>query len=239
MFHIAICDNSHTACSRLEENLEKTAAVFGEKYEIEVFLTGEELCRNLRNMEFDLIFLRVDLTAESGIETGNRIRDRLHNDTVQIVYIGGNERDAMKLFHSRPMDYLITPVTFTRIFDCICVLKRLLKTSAVFFEYQSGYAVYKIPFDEILYFENSKRKINIITTETQGSFYGNMEQVALTCRAYPFIQIHKSYLVNTDYIMKYEYSQVTLLNGKILPISQPNRKRVRMLRLKQDNGSRF
>lgn len=231
MFHIAICDSSLSGCSLLEESLEKTAAIIGEKYELEVFLTGEELCKSLENTTFDLIFLAVELETESGIETGNRIRDELHNDLVQIIYVGDDERAAMKLFHSRPLDFLIKPVTFAKVFGSICVLKRLVKGNSVYFEYRAGYAVYKIPFGEIIYFENSKRKINIITTGTQSSFYGNMDEVALLCRAYHFIQIHKSYLVNAEYIVKYEYNQVTLVNGKALPISQPNRKRIRMQRL--------
>jgi DNA-binding LytR/AlgR family response regulator len=171
-----------------------------------------------------------------GIESGNRIREQLQNDTVQIIYTAYTDNYAMELFKSRPMDFLIKPLSFSSVFDSIRILKRLLIKNSAYFEYQAGYSLYKIPFSEILYFENSKRKINILTVQGKSSFYGNMEQTAWLCKAHPFSQIHKSYLVNGDYIVKYEYNQVTLSDGTILPISQPNRKRIRTQRLRLEQG---
>ncbi|WFR57731.1 LytTR family DNA-binding domain-containing protein [Anaerocolumna sp. AGMB13025] len=236
MFHIAICDSSLTDSSKLEESLEKAAEVFGENYEIEVFLTTSEFFRSFETISFDLIFLEADMEDGSGIETGKRIREQLHNDTVQIIYTAYAKNCAMKLFKSRPMDFLIKPLSFSDVFDSLCILKRLLIKKSAYFEYQAGYSLYKIPFSEILYFENSKRKINILTVQGKSSFYGNMEQTARLCKAHPFTQIHKSYLVNADYIVKYEYNQVTLSDGTLLPISQPNRKRIRTQRLRHEQG---
>jgi DNA-binding LytR/AlgR family response regulator len=43
-----------------------------------------------------------------------------------------------------------------------------------------------------------------------------------------FIRIHQSYLVNFDYIKKMNFTNVELLDGTVLPISEDQQKHARM-----------
>ena len=42
-----------------------------------------------------------------------------------------------------------------------------------------------------------------------------------------FISIHKSYVVNREYIVRYTYETVEMADGTVLNISKANRKHVR------------
>lgn len=42
-----------------------------------------------------------------------------------------------------------------------------------------------------------------------------------------FIMIHQSYVINKEYVLRYTYEMVELVNGTILTISKINRKQVR------------
>jgi DNA-binding LytR/AlgR family response regulator len=44
---------------------------------------------------------------------------------------------------------------------------------------------------------------------------------------YNFLYIHKSYVVNYAYVAKFRYSEVTMSNSDVLPISQARRKAIR------------
>jgi DNA-binding LytR/AlgR family response regulator len=177
----------------------------------------------------------IDTGVGNGIEIGRWIRERLLNDRIQIIYMSSDEKYAIQSFKTRPMDFIIKPITFTNILDNIQIIKRLMKNQEDQFEFKVGYTSFKIPYDEIMYFENSSRKINIVTTRSINSFYGSIEKIKESSNTSNFIHIHKSYFVNMDYIIKYEYHQVTMKNGSVLPISQPNRKRIRSQRLYSEN----
>ncbi|SFR81947.1 LytR/AlgR family response regulator transcription factor [Anaeromicropila populeti] len=242
MLKIAVCDDNESICGEIEKILQKIEKECSSKLEIEVFYSGEELCNGISNKEqFDIIFLDIELKLMSGIEVGTRIREEMQNDITQIVYISSKETYAMDLFKIRPLDFLIKPIQYQRIYDVIMTAQRLINKGNQLFEYQFKHATYKVPVKNILYFESENRKINIITTDEVYSFYGTIDSVYKMVRQYNFLEIHKSYLVNYNYIIKFEYRQVTLSNKKVLPISQMNRKRIRAIQLQLekdgvDNG---
>ena len=232
VLHIAICDDEEILCSQLEEMLFKIARENGEQLDIEVFYSGEELYKHLgQDVQYDIIFLDIELDVMSGVEVGYKIRNELQNDITQIVYISGNESYAMELFQIRPLNFLIKPVSYERMVSVFNTALRIVNKGSQNFEYQFKHASYKVPIKNILYFESENRKINIITTEDVRTFYGTLDDVYEKVKQYNFLDIHKSYLVNYNYIVKFEYRQVTLSNDTVLPISQMNRKRIRALQL--------
>ena len=82
-----------------------------------------------------------------------------------------------------------------------------------------------------MYFESRNREIIIHEINGTEVFYGKLKDVYESLRRFKFIQIHKSYLVNYNHVIKLEYHQVTMSSKVILPISQANRKRIRELQL--------
>lgn len=232
MLRIAICDDEEALCSSFEEMLLRIARESSEQFDIDVFYTGEELYKYIEAGEqFDIILLDIELKMMNGVEVGYKIRNDLQNDITQIVYISGNESYAMELFQVRPLNFLIKPVTYERMQSMMNTAMRIVNKGNQFFEYQFKHASYKVPIKDILYFESENRKINIITTDEVYSFYGTIDEVFKKVKQYNFLDIHKSYLVNYNYIVKFEYRQVTLSNKRILPISQMNRKRIRAMQL--------
>lgn len=232
VLRIAICDDEEILCSQLEEMLLKIARENGEQLDIDVFFSGEELYKYLnQEVQYDIIFLDIELDMMSGVEVGYKIRNELQNDMTQIVYISGNESYAMELFQIRPLNFLIKPVSYERIVTVFNTALRIVNKGNQYYEYQFKHASYKVPIKDILYFESENRKINIITKDDTRTFYGTLDDVFEKVKQYNFLDIHKSYLVNYNYIVKFEYRQVTLTNDRVLPISQMNRKRIRALQL--------
>lgn len=84
----------------------------------------------------------------------------------------------------------------------------------------------KIALRDILYFASEGRKVNLIAKNLEDSFYHKLDDIetilaAKNCR---FLRIHKSYLVNTRYIVNYDRKNIELINGERLIISEYNRK---------------
>ncbi len=59
-------------------------------------------------------------------------------------------------------------------------------------------------------------------------FNGKLSEVANKVPDSVFLQIHKSYLINYDYVSEYSNDWVRMINGDILSISKVNRKNVKI-----------
>ena len=81
---------------------------------------------------------------------------------------------------------------------------------------------------EILYFKSDDKKIRIILTNGEEiSFYGKLKDIRMSVPENSFLVIHKSYMVNYEYVNEYTYEWVKMINGDILNISKAHRKEVR------------
>ena len=71
-------------------------------------------------------------------------------------------------------------------------------------------------------------------------FYDSLDKVYKKLKAKNFLFIHKSIIVNYNFIRKMAYEEVTLFDGTVLPISQIRRKAIRKMymeiRRKEFNG---
>jgi DNA-binding LytR/AlgR family response regulator len=226
MIKIAICDDDGSTCDQLEDLLHIYESTIMEKMDVESFLSGEGLCQCLEEgIFYDIIFLDIELKLLNGIEVGKIIREQMLNEVTQIIYISGKESYAMQLFKIRPLDFIIKPLTYEKIAVPLKYALKIVNSNKKLFLYKKGQTSFKVPIKDIIYFESKNRKVNIITINEVDTFYGSLEEIAEKLPY--FINIHKSYLVNYNYVFKIEYHQLTLLNSIILPISQNNRKKVR------------
>jgi len=108
---------------------------------------------------------------------------------------------------------------------------RIIQKDEKVFQYKIGHTKYNLPIRDIIYFESRNREVIIHTVNGTEVFYGRLKDIYEYLNKLKFIQIHKSYLVNYNYIVKLEYHQVTMSNNVVLPISQANRKKTRELQL--------
>lgn len=230
MLKIAICDDETAICEQLEDILEKICKEFLKELEWDVFYSGEELCSHLyKDNYYDLIFLDIELKEMNGVEVGHMIRNKMLNETTKIVYISGKETYAMELFKIRPFDFVVKPFDYEGIKNIIKTALKVIQKDYSTFKYTVDYKTYSISTRDILYFESRNRKIIMHKINVTAEFYGKLKDINKELQRFKFIQIHKSYLVNYNHIIKLEYNQVTLTNKKTIPISQANRARVRKL----------
>lgn len=237
MLRIAICDDEKAICCQLESMLADIGENVNKSVEIEVFFSGEELCRFLfGGHKYDLIFLDIELSQINGVEVGKKIREELNDEITQIVYISGRESYAMDLFEIRPLNFLIKPLNREKIQEVIKTFLRISESNNCVFEYRNGTVGFSILLNEILYFESDGRKVNIALGYTKKSFYGKLSAVEEQLNSKDFIMIHKSYLINYRHVIEYAYDYVRMSNGDALAISQNNRKAVREKLLNRKQG---
>ena len=222
MFHVAVCDDNEFVCREIEKILEDDCNVA-----LDVFFSGERLYEAMvRGTCFDLIFLDIELAKMNGVAVADKIRNELANEVTSIVYISAKEEYAMKLFKTRPLDFIVKPFTKEQILDAFNYAMRLSGNQKEFYEFKINQTYYKILLKDIIYVESSGRKIIIHTAACDYTVYSKLDEIESNFNN-NFLRIHKSYLVNMNAIKEYQYDSVLLTNGIRLNISKVNRYKVR------------
>lgn len=227
MYRIGICDDDKILCSALEEQIYALEEELKEKFEVEVWYSGETIQSDLeKGIQFDLIFLDIELAQKNGIEVGGFIRNEMEDLKTHIVYISSKQSYAMRLFRIQPLDFLIKPLKKEQVKE---VLGRSIcqnKVAPSYFEFQKGGSVCRIPTEELLYFMSMNKKIIIKFKNGTEEFYGKLKDVIEQLPS-TFMMIHQSYIINQQYVYEYSYENVKMIDGAILSISKPYRKEVR------------
>lgn len=227
MYNIGICDDGMNICASLEEMVLQYAEKSKRKMDIQVWYTGEELCRYLeQGGHLDILFLDIELIKLTGIEVGDFIRNKMENRGMQIIYISGESSYAQRLFKTQPMDFLVKPITVRQIEDALELAIKLLEKNEERFEFQNGRDYFYISYNEIIYFENKGRKIKIVAVGAEKEFYGAIRELEKRLPK-EFFTIHQSYVINKTHVVRYTYETVEMDNNTILSISKAYRKQVR------------
>ncbi len=234
MYQIGICDDGKAFCSDMECMILNYINENKIEADISVWYSGEELCRSLQMGDgLDILFLDIELLEQNGIETAHFIRNRLEDREMQIIYVSAKTSYAQELFKAQPMDFLVKPVGQTQVNEALSLAIKLIRKDAVKFTFQKDRQYYEVPFGEILYFASEGREIKLITQNGENRFYGKLKDLARELSA-DFLPIHQSFIINRKYIIHYSYTEITLSNGCILPVSRSMRKEVRKKLLRED-----
>ncbi|MCI9321132.1 MAG: response regulator transcription factor [Lachnospiraceae bacterium] len=234
MYTIGICDDGEQICIDIEKMLIQYAKEQNIQVDTNVWYSGEGLRDYLEaGNHLDILFLDIELFKMTGIEVGNYIRKQLDDMGMQIVYISGKSSYAQQLFKTQPLDFLVKPITQAQINETMETAVRIIKRKEERFEFQQGKEYYYVPMGDIVYFGSEKRKIKVVTMKATFEFYGRLKEVAKRLPE-EFIVIHQSYIVNREYVFRYTYEMVELVDGTILTISLANRKLVRDRLLREE-----
>ena len=229
MVLIAICDDEITIGAELERALIEICAQQKAACEIDVFFTGEDLCRKMESgTHYDLLFLDIEFAKDeiNGVEVGRRIRDEHQNHLTAIVYISWEKKYALDLFDILPLNFLLKPLEHGKIQE---VIKKYLKIAGLWageFTYKKGHDTCKVQIKDIIYLESRDRKLILhLTDNRKEEFYGSLKEVYnAQLQRFDFLFIHAAYVVNYDYVSTVKYNQLLLTGSETpLPIS-PNRK---------------
>jgi DNA-binding LytR/AlgR family response regulator len=233
MVYVAICDDEKQIGADLEHALIDIFAEQKVKTEIDVYYSGEELCRKIESgAYFDLIFLDIEFAKHeiNGVEVGRLIREAHDNNMVAIVYISWEKKYAMELFAIRPMDFLVKPLEHGTVQRVVKTYLKIAKLWEGEFVYKNGHDRIKVLIKDIIYLESGGRKVVIhLADGSTNEFYGSIKTAyEEQLKNFDFLYIHASYVVNYSYVTKIKYTQLSIKN-RITPmtISQYKREEVR------------
>lgn len=227
MLRIAICDDDQYICSEIERIILEYRKQISEELTIDVFSSGEELCRVLSEEEmFDLIFLDIEMKQVNGVEVGRFIREKLRNEILQIIYVSGKDSYYQQLFDVRPMHFIHKPIDAEKVRKDIDKAIELFGKLGNTFCFMQNNSFYRKPIKDIIYFEAHGRQVKLVGVDEEYAFYGRIKEIPQKLPKSQFLFIHKSFFINYHHVKRFNNQEVTMSNDKILPISRTNKDEV-------------
>ena len=187
----------------------------------------EEIIDKLSKTYYDLIFLDIELGKKNGIDVSKHLRNTLNNETTEIIYVSSHSQYAVDLFEFDPITFLLKPIWTENLIKAFAKFLKRIELNEETFVFKHGRELIRVPLKEIIYFESSDHKIFLHSTIEQYVFYDKIERLVSLLESKNFLYIHKSFLVNSKHIQKYEYEIITVDDGTEVPIAQSRRKIIR------------
>lgn len=219
MLKITIAEQ-YTLQSDFKDAVQKLSCQYD--LELKTYFDEQIIMNDLTIIDTDLLFLNLEIVENSSEVIIDQLRLVSKNKHTKIVLVTDKKEIPVDVLRTGISDYLRLPFSYD---DLNEIIKNYIleHTENDFFRFKFNSRSYKVKYSEILYFENSGRKIIIYTKEKPMSFYGNMDEVEKLLDANFFRRIHKSFIINRHYIIEQNSKFVRMANGAELLISRPYR----------------
>lgn len=109
MIRAVIVDDENLALQHLEKLLLKT----GKVEIIGMYSNAIDLLKVMKTLNFDVVFLDIEMPKLNGIEFAELIMD--WNNEIKIVFVSAYREYAIQAFELQSIDYLLKPITFDRL----------------------------------------------------------------------------------------------------------------------------
>jgi len=187
----------------------------------------------LQREKIDLMFLDINMPEINGLDFLKSIPDPPY-----VVITTAYREYAIEGYDLDVVDFLLKPISFERFLKAInryCSRSRKVEVKSAdihtssqemkFIYIQDGKNIFKILYDDVLYFEGYGEYVKVITAGRNYIVRDSLNEFEHKYSTEYFIRIHKSYIINTQKITGFNAIQVILKNTQ-LPIGRMYREKV-------------
>lgn len=216
---IAICDDNLNIVEEVRGLLDEYALSKNFPLDISTFDNGQAVLES--DEKFNIAILDVEMPGCNGIELGKILREK--NRHIVLMYITSHKKYLDEALNLNAARFFEKPIDSKRFYDGLDnALKRIDNTTIKFFLKEDNASV-RINANDIIYVEIEPighRKTKVVTEEKT---YISSNKIAFWEEhliSSLFVKTHKSYIINMEYITKYENNTLQLDGKYNIPISR-------------------
>jgi len=173
----------------------------------------------LKTEQPDLLFLDIEMPYLSGLDLLSSIQN-----PPKVVITSAYEKYALKGYELDVIDYLLKPISFDRFMKAVDKVYHLMekesaKNTTEFIFVKSGKQLKKIFIADILFVESMENYVNVFTASSKEVVYSTLKFFLDSLPSDNFLQVHRSYIVNTKHIQSIEGNMLHIASYEI-PIAR-------------------
>ncbi|HAY3544276.1 LytR/AlgR family response regulator transcription factor [Elizabethkingia anophelis] len=167
-----------------------------------------EAYRLLQEQTVDLMFLDIQMPDLDGIAFLKSLSQR-----PKTIFTTAYREFALEGFELEAVDYILKPVTFERFFRSV---ERVLRNDqkeevAEFIILKSEGLQRKVILADIVYLESQGNDVKVfLKDKTKFMTKATMAEMEIYLSAKGFLRVHRSFMINTEYVTAFGYDEVVL-----------------------------
>lgn len=162
----------------------------------------------------DIVLLDIKVDgSESGIWLGNKL-------DIPIIYLTAfNDHDTIKrAVITKPCSYLVKPFNTSELYIAIqLAIDKIKNTKQIIVKERDKNII--IPAKDILYAKKEDQYLKLYLLQSEKLIRASVKEFLEQVGSQEFLQVHRSFLVNTSYIQAFNNKEVSIQNYKI-PVSK-------------------
>lgn len=215
---IAICDDSPQDQIYLMHILTTWAKSTGRTLEIRTFLNAEQfLFHYEEESDFQILLLDIEMGAMNGVELAHKLR--IVNREIQIVFVTGYADYIAEGYEVDALHYLLKPIRSEKLIQVMEKAVANQKKSERFLLLKENRESVRLPVADIIYIEVFSHCCVIHTAEGITEIKTAIARLE-TELGPQFVRVHRSYLVNLEFIRRIIRTEIQLESGERVPLSR-------------------
>lgn len=220
MLKIGVCDDDIGELSHVTALLEQYQAQKQIPAQVDVFHNAMDLMEALRRVNYQLLLLDILMPGFTGIQAAREIRT--FDSETKIIFLTSSPEFAVESYGVDAFYYLLKPIREGNFFPVLDKLLQQFRRSedALLLTMPSG--VLRLPYSRMEVLEvNSKRLRFYLNDGSIREIHGTLSQYEpQLLERREFVKVHRSYLVNMDYIQHLKGTELITYSGVTVPISR-------------------
>lgn len=223
--NIVICDDESVYIKSLDQLIRSWSVRHDAEHALTIssFRSGEELLeKHAEGYRIDVLFMDIQFPNEdSGLQVVREIRRR--EPALPVVFTTNYGEYVYEGYTVNAFRFLRKPLTQNSIDECMDILWHqysLTQREAILFQTRSQTLC--LPAGSILYLEAQGHTIRIRTTDATGVYTlrSRFSDIRKLLPTELFIQCHRSYDVNIQFVRRFTHSEILMSNGDLIPIGR-------------------
>ena len=188
-----------------------------------IFENGQQGLDFLAANSVDLVFLDIEMPNISGLEFVEKAKI-----LPQVIFTTSKTEYAFDAFEYQATDFLKKPIALPRISLAVEKAVEIQKQNndykassrEVYVKEDGRYT--RLPFEEILFFENVGDYVKIQTNTGSHIIHSTLKSIDEKLKSLEFLKVHRSYIINLRKIKDIEENTL-VIEKKVIPISRANK----------------
>lgn len=218
-YQIFFCDDDAEASAIYLPKIKAAFKAYLEHVTITAFRSPARLIEHIRNgNSCDLLFVDIDMPEMNGIELCRSLQAQGHS--IPVVFFSNMEERVFETFEF-PTVFFLRKRFFHN--ELQKVVQRALREAVRKREtvlLSAGTQSYRLAVSDVKYLEIMDQMLSVFTVNGQIVLRYKMESAEQLLLPYGFLRVHKSYLVNYNYIHSIQREELRLTDGTRIPVSR-------------------
>lgn len=220
--NIVICDDDESDILIAKNVIKRTVQELHIKTEFDYYSNAKDIERKLliKKESADILILDIDMPEVSGLELAEKLR--AENTNLIIIFLTNHEEFVFKAFEFQPFRYIrkmkINTELPIAIKSAVKIIK-IQKDKEITLNTDDGNI--RVMISDIIYYETEKRKIAVNLSNGKRLLVSKkISEMQEIINKNNFIMIHRSCVINADYVKHMSNGIITLKNDEQLITSR-------------------